>query len=62
MILPSFYPRKLKPKLMSETLENSNKPNLGPDFGPFGRNLGPQFFFVSFNFTNGKILLQVIIP
>ena len=26
--------------------ENSEKPNFGPNFGPFGPNLGRQFFFL----------------
>ena len=36
---------------MNQTLENSQKLNFGPDFGQFGPNLGPQFFFVSFTCT-----------
>ena len=28
------------------------KPNLGPDFGPFGPNLGPKFFFAGFTPTS----------
>ena len=61
MIVPSYYPRQLKGKLMNQSLENSKKPNIGPDFGPFGGNLGPQFFFVSFTSTSSKTLFQGII-
>ena len=33
---------------MNQTWENGKKPNFGPDFGPFGPNLGPQTFFRRF--------------
>ena len=48
---------------MNLTSENGKKPNLGPDFGPFGRNLGPQFFFffLSFTSTSSKTLCHAII-
>ena len=29
---------------MNQTWENAKKPNFGADFGPFGPNLGSQFF------------------
>ena len=29
---------------MNQTWENAKKPNFGPDFGPFGPNLGSNFF------------------
>ena len=29
---------------MNQTYENDEKPNFGPDFGPFGPNFGPKFF------------------
>ena len=29
---------------MNQTSENAKKPNFGPDFGPFRRNLGPKKF------------------
>ena len=29
---------------MNETGENSKKPSFEPNFGPFGPNLGHQFF------------------
>ena len=29
---------------MNQTLKNGKKPNFGPDFGPFGSNLGTQTF------------------
>ena len=37
---------------MNQTLENYEKSNLGPDFGPFGPHLGPQIFFLGFTFTS----------
>ena len=43
---------------MNQTLENSQKLNFGPDFGQFGPNLGPQFFFVSFTCTQ---MLDIIV-
>ena len=33
---------------MSQTWENSNKTNAGPNFGSFGPNLDPKTFFVAF--------------
>ena len=30
---------------MNQTWENSKKSNLGPDFDPFGPDLGPPIFF-----------------
>ena len=38
-------------KLMNQTGENGKKPNFGPNFGLFGPNLGPKFFFVCSNST-----------
>ena len=35
-------------KLMDLTLKNDKKTNSGPDFGPFGPNLGHQIFFAGF--------------
>ena len=32
----------------NKTSENSEKPNFGPDFGPYGPNLDIPFFFVEF--------------
>ena len=29
---------------MNKTWKNGKKPSYRPDFGPFGPNLGPQFF------------------
>ena len=36
---------------MNQTLENSKKPNFGPDFGYFGSNASPKKFFLSFTST-----------
>ena len=41
--------------------ENGKKINIGPDFQPFGRNLPPEFVFVSFLSTSSKTLFQAII-
>ena len=33
-------------KLMKQTWENGKKPSFGPDFGAFGPNLDPKYFFL----------------
>ena len=33
---------------MNKNLENSKKPNFGPNFGLLGTNLGPKIFFRGF--------------
>ena len=33
-------------KLMDQTWENGKKPNFGLNFGSFGQNLGPKYFFL----------------
>ena len=33
---------------MNQAWENGEKPNFGPDFGPFGPNLGPKNIFRGF--------------
>ena len=30
---------------MNQTWENSKKPSFGPNFGPFGPNVGNEYFF-----------------
>ena len=35
-------------KLMNQTWKNDKKPNFGPDFGTFGRNMDPRKFFCVF--------------
>ena len=52
---------QFKGKLVSHTWENDKKPEYETNFGPFGRNLGPQFFFVSFISTSSKTFFQAII-
>ena len=42
---------QFKGKLTNQTCENGKKPKFGPDFGPFGPNLGPKIFFVDFATT-----------
>ena len=37
---------------MKQTGENGKKPNFGPNFDPFGPNLGFQFFFEGFTSTS----------
>ena len=46
---------------MSHAWENGKKNNFGPNFQPFGRNLGPQFFLMGFIATSSKTLFQAII-
>ena len=36
---------QFKRKVMNQISENGKKPNFGPDFDPFGQNLGPKDFF-----------------
>ena len=43
---------QFKEKLMSHTWENGEKPNFGPNFCPFGLNLSPEIFFMSFTSTS----------
>ena len=45
---------------MNKSSENGQKHDFGPDFGPFSRNLGPQFFLVSFISTSSKTFSQAI--
>ena len=35
-------------KLMNQTSENGKNPSFGPDFGPFGQNMGAKKCFVDF--------------
>ena len=48
-------------QLMGHASENGIKLNIGPDFQPFGRNVHPEFVFVSFLSTSSKTLFQAII-
>ena len=58
--VPSYYPMQFKGKIINQTWENSEKPNLGLDFCPFHPNLGPSNFFVGFTFTRCQTLLQAL--
>ena len=49
----SYYPMQFKGKLKNQTWQNDKKTNFGSHFGPFGPNLGPQNFFLSFTTTSG---------
>ena len=42
--VPSYHPMQFPGAPMTQTSKNDKKPNFGPDFGPFGLNLGPQLF------------------
>ena len=37
---------------MDQNWENLEKPDFGPDFGPFGPHLGCETFFVGFMSTS----------
>ena len=50
-IVASYHCMEFQGKLMNQISENGKKPSLGPDFGPFGSNLGPYFFFMDFTST-----------
>ena len=41
-------PMQFKGKLMNQTWENDKKPNVGPNFGLFVPNFGPQILFQDF--------------
>ena len=40
-IVPSYHPNQLKEKLLNQTSENGEKPNLATNFDPSDPNLGP---------------------
>ena len=42
-------------------MKNDKYPSFGPDFGLFGRNLGPKIFFMDFTSTGCYELLQAVI-
>ena len=44
-IFLNYHPMQFPGKLMKQTWENGKKFKFGPDFGPFGPNLGSQSFF-----------------
>ena len=44
-IVASYHYIQCQGKLMNQTWKNSKNPNCGPDFVPFGPNLGHQIFF-----------------
>ena len=48
-IIASCHCMQFQGKLMNQTGENSKKPSFGPNFGPFGPNLGHQFFLIFFS-------------
>ena len=45
-------PMQFKGKLMNQTWENDKKPNVGPNFGLFVPNFGPQILFQDFTSTS----------
>ena len=44
-IVASYHYMQFQGRIMNQTWENAKKPSFGPNFGPFGPNLGHQFFF-----------------
>ena len=42
---PSYHPMQFSGKLTYQTSENGKNHNIGPNFGLFDPNLGPQNFF-----------------
>ena len=60
-IVASYHCIKFQGKLMNQTWENGKKTSFGPDFGPFGLNLGPKNFFVDVISTTCYTLLEAII-
>ena len=44
-IVASYHCMLFQGKLMNQPWENGRKPSFGPNAGPFGPNLGSQFFF-----------------
>ena len=44
-IVASNHCMQFQGRLMNQTWENGKKPSVGSGFGPFGPNLGYQFFF-----------------
>ena len=47
-IVTSYHCMQFQGKLMNQTWENDKKNSFGPDFGPFGTNLGPKKLFRGF--------------
>ena len=47
-IVPSYHPNQFKEKLLNQTSENGEKPNLATNFDPSDPNLGPPNFFREF--------------
>ena len=47
-IVASYRGMQFQGKLMNQTWENGEKPNFESNFGSFGPNLGPKFFFRGF--------------
>ena len=45
VIIASYCCMQSQRKLMNKTWENGKNPSFGPDFDPFGPNLGSKFFF-----------------
>ena len=46
---------------MSQIWKNDKKPTFVTHFGPYGPNLGPQFFLAGFISTSSYTLFQAII-
>ena len=50
--VPSFHPMQFPGKPMSQIWKNDKKPTFMTHFGPYGPNLGPQFFLAGFISTS----------
>ena len=44
-IVASYHYMQFQRRIINQTWENAKKPSFGPNFGPFGPNLGHQIFF-----------------
>ena len=59
-IVASYHCMQYQGKLMNQIWENGKKPSFGTNFGPFGLNLGPKYFFHKF-YLYCMLLLQSIV-
>ena len=48
VVVSTYHPMQLGGKLMNQPSEKGKKPKLGPDFGMFDLNLGPQKYILWF--------------
>ena len=50
-IVTSYHCMHVQEKQMNQTWEDGKNPSFGPNFGHFGPDLDPKFFFVYFTCT-----------